>query len=369
MIPARIVWLAFLPLPLLAACKEEAPAPPPVRPVLTMTVMPVTMEMFGPFASVVEARYQTQLGFQLSGRMVARDVYVGDVVRKGRRLAALDPTVTQFALNRAKADVADAKAQLVNAKGIEQRQRALAAGGNASQATLDNAVAGLATANARVDQTQAALRMAEDQMGYTELRANFDGVITAWTAEVGQYVTNGQAVVTVARPDVREAVVDIADDMMINVRPGMVFTVRLLVAPNITTKAVVREIGPLADAATRSHRVRLTLQDAMDAFRIGTTITVAVERPVAPRLFVPSTAVVTKGDARFVWCLTTDGRRVTRRQVTVTAMAGDKLLIGTGLAPGDRVVTVGVNSLEEGQQVAGTVDDVGNSAKVRGTRL
>ena len=265
------------------------------------------MEMFGPFASVVEARYQTQLGFQLSGRMVARDVYVGDIVRKGQRLAALDPTVTQFALSRAKADVADSKAQLSNAQGIESRQRVLVTGGNTSQATLDNAVAGLGTAKARVDQTQAALRMAEDQMGYTELHANFDGVVTAWSAEVGQYVTNGQAVVTVARPDVREAVVDIADDLMVNVRPGMIFTVRLLVAPSIKTEAIVREIGPLADAATRSHRVRLTLKDANAAFRLGTTIVVAVEHPIAPRIFVPATAVFEKDGSSFVWRLTADG--------------------------------------------------------------
>lgn len=359
-------WIAAIgALLLVAGCNEEAAPPAPVRPVLIMTIVPVAMEMFGPFASVVEARYQTQLGFQLSGRMVARDVYVGDIVRKGQRLAALDPTVTQFALSRAKADLADSRAQLMNAQGIEERQRTLATGGNTSQATLDNAVAGLATAKARLDQTQASLRVAEDQMGYTELHANFDGVITAWTGEVGQYVTNGQAVVTVARPDVREAVVDIADDLMINVRPGMTFAVRLLVAPTIMTTAVVREIGPLADAATRSHRVRLTLQDATAAFRIGTTITVAVERPVAPRIFVPATAVLDADGAHFVWLLTADGTHVQRREVTLSGTNGDKVRVETGLAAGDKVVTVGVHSLSEGQQVAGA----GALTKAKGTRL
>ena len=179
-------------------CNEETSVPAPLRPVLTTIVAPVTNQEFGPFASTVEARYRTQLGFQLAGRMVARDVFVGDAVRKGQRLAAIDPTVTQFALLRAKADVANAQAQLVNAEGIESRQRTLATGGNTPQATLDNAIAGRQTAKARLDQAQAALRMAEDQIGYTELHANFDAVVTAWTAEVGQYVDTGQAVVTLA---------------------------------------------------------------------------------------------------------------------------------------------------------------------------
>jgi RND family efflux transporter MFP subunit len=354
---------------LLCGCQEDAPPPMPPRPVLTVTVAPITSEMFGPFACVVEARYQTQLGFQLSGRMVARDVYVGDLVRKGQRLAALDPTVTQFAFNRAKADVADAKAQLNNAQGIEARQRALQEGGNATQAALDNAVAGLATAKARLDQTQASLRMAEDQIGYTELHANFDGVITAWTAEVGQYVTNGQAVVTVARPDVREAVVDIADDLMFNVRPGMVFTARLLVAPSVTTKAVVREIGPLADAATRSHRVRLTLQDTTGAFRLGTTIVVALDRPIAPLIRVPASAIFDKDGASYVWVLTSDGSHVERRAVVRGDGNDDKVIVSHGLSAGDRVVTVGVHSLTEGETVVGDEGAADRTTKAKGTRL
>ena len=79
---------------------------------------------------------------------------------------------------------------------------------------LDNAVAGRETAKARLDQAKASLRMAEDKMGYTELHANFDAVVTAWNAVVGQYVDTGQATVTLARPDIREAVVDIPDELL-----------------------------------------------------------------------------------------------------------------------------------------------------------
>ena len=73
---------------------------------------------------------------------------------------------------------------------------------------MDNATAQLETAKARVDEAKAALVVAEKQIDYTVLTANFDGVVTAWSAEVGQYVSVGQAVVTIARPDVREAVVE-----------------------------------------------------------------------------------------------------------------------------------------------------------------
>ena len=339
----------------LAGCEEAAP-PAPLRPVLAMTVEPVAVDVFGPFASTVEARYNTQLGFQTAGRMVARDVFVGDSVRKGQRLGAIDPAVAQFALMRAKADVANAQAQLANAQGIEERQRSLVAGGNVSQANLDNAVAGRDTAKARLDQAEAALRMAEAQIGYTELRANFDAVVTAWTAEVGQYVDMGQAVVTLAEPDIREAVVDIPDYLVGRVKPGMPFTVRLQAAPDVTAHAVVREIGPLADENTRSHRVRLTLQDPSPAFRLGTTVTVTHETAITPYLPVPENAVLSSDGKPFVWVLSRDGKHIARRFVQVAGASdqdGGDRRVTSGLDAGDRVVTVGVHSLADGQAVAG----------------
>ncbi len=359
---AAIVLLAMLA----TGCRDEAAqAPEPIRPVVVTVVKPVATAVFGPFASTVEARYQTQLGFQLAGRMVARDVYVGDLVKAGMRLAALDPTVTQFALTRAQADVADAKAQLLNTEGVESRQRQLATAGNASQATLDNAVASRDTARARLDQMQAALRMAQDQIGYTQLRASFDGVVTAWSAEVGQYVSNGQAVVTVARPDIREAVVDIPDELIGKISPATIFTVHLLSSPDIMATASVREIGPLADAATRSRRVRLALKNPSEAFRIGTTLTVEVRTPISPRVVLPATAVLDDAGRRSVWVLADDGRSVTRRAVAVGGVEGDEVFV-TGLADGDRVVTVGVHSLKDGQAVAG---EVGRGVAKRETRL
>ncbi|WP_246725545.1 efflux RND transporter periplasmic adaptor subunit [Beijerinckia sp. L45] len=368
MIPLKLTMVGILPLFLVfAGCKEAEQPKAALRPVLTMTVAPVEVETFGPFASTVEARYQTQLGFQLAGRMVARDVYVGDVVHTGQRLAALDPTVTQFALTRAQADVADAKAQLANAGGVEERQRTLATGGNAPQAALDNAVASRDTAKARLDQAQAALQAAEDQIGYTELRAQFDGVITVWNAEVGQYVGNGAAVVTVARPDIREAVVDIPDELIASVHPKMPFTVRLQSEPAVTATAIVREIAPLADPATRSHRVRLTLQTPSAAFRIGTTIGVSVDRHIAPRITVPAQAVLSQDGKSFVWLLAPDGNSVLRRAVTLNGSSDDQVLVGSGLAAGDKVVIAGVHSLVDGQAVAGEAG--ATTTKAKGTRL
>ncbi|MBE7201555.1 MAG: efflux RND transporter periplasmic adaptor subunit, partial [Parafilimonas terrae] len=156
--------------------RESSPAV--VRPVLTRVAEATDTVTLGPFAGTVEPRYQSQLGFQIPGRMIARDVTVGDIVRKGQRLAALDVIVSRFDLTRAEADLADARAQAENAEAAEARTRRLMTGNSVAQATLDQAVAKRETARARVDQALASLQKARDQMGYTELKAEFDGVVT-----------------------------------------------------------------------------------------------------------------------------------------------------------------------------------------------
>lgn len=364
----------------LTACQpsQEAPAPPPVRPVLTTLAQPTDSVIFGPFAGTVEPRYQSQLGFQIGGRVVARDVTVGDVVKKGQRLAALDPIVSRFDLSRAEAELSDAKAQAENATATEARTRRLMEGGNVTQAQLDAAVARRDTAQARLAQAGASLQKARDQIGYTELRADFDGVVTQRLAEIGQVVSPGQGIVTLARPETREAVVDIPETPAGAMPKDGLFTVVLQSAPEITARGRVREVAPFAEAGTRTRRVRLTLEEPGPAFRLGATITVALERRIERRFVLPATALLDADGRRSVWIVPAADKRgddkaggqggvqeaaqgdepgdrhVERRDVTLDGDGPDgngRIAVRTGLKPGERVVVAGAHSLRDGQTV------------------
>ena len=336
----------------LGACQgEENAAPPPVRPVLYRVVKPVEARVFGPFAGVVAPRYQSEIGFQIAGRMIARDVTVGDVVHKGQRIAALDPVVSRFALTRAEADLADARAQAENANATELRRRRLLAGGNVTQAQFDTAVASRDTAQARVAQAEANLQKARDQIGYTELHADFDGVVTVRSAEVGQVLSAGQAVATLARPEESEAVVDIPEDLVGTMPTDAQFTVSLQSAPDVTATARVRETAPFADSTTRSRRIRMTLLNPSDAFRLGSTLTVTLARPEPVHVELPASVVLSADGRDAVWLVAPDGRSVHRQAVTVIRRTASRVSIGEGLKAGDRVVLAGVHTLQEGQAV------------------
>ncbi|MDR7037140.1 RND family efflux transporter MFP subunit [Methylobacterium sp. BE186] len=338
---------------LLAACQpgQEKAEAPPVRPVLYTLAKPVDRVIFGPFAGTVEPRYQSQLGFQIGGRVVARDVTVGDIVTKGQRLAALDPVVPRFALVRAEADVADARAQAENAVATEARTRRLLEGANVTQAQLDAAVANRDTAQARLAQAQSSLQKAQDQIGYTELKADFDGVVTQRSAEVGQVLSAGQAVVTVARPEEREAVVDIPEDLAGAMPKDGRFAVSLQSAPEVTAAGRVREVSPFADQSTRTRRIRMTLEAPPSAFRLGATITVSLSRPVEPRFPLPATAILTENGRDSVWIVNAAGNAVARRDVALAERGPERVTVSGGLSPDERVVVAGVHSLQEGQTI------------------
>ena len=349
-VPARLAALAALAL--LPGCREEArDARDPVRPVLVVDVRPLTEQVFGPFAGTVEPRYRSNQGFRTAGRMIARDVYVGDLVRKGDRLAALDETLLRFALTQSHSDIVNAEAQLKNAAAAEARKRTLIQGGTVAQSDLDSASTEQKTAAAKLDQARAAEAKARDQLGFAALRAEFDGVVTAWTAEVGQDVGEGTGVVTLARPDVREAVVDIPDDLIGRVRERAAFTVALQAANAVTVQGMVREIAPGADPATRTRRVRFTLDSPSDAFRLGSTITVAFTAPIPPRIEIPETAILERGEGAAVWAVAPGAGTVALRPVAVSERADGSATVTSGLGEGDLVVTAGIHRLRDGQAV------------------
>lgn len=336
---------------LLAACQEKRPAEPPApRPVLSVVVAPQTARVVG-FAGTVEPRYRSDLGFRVLGRIIGRDVNVADLVKKGQRLAALDPVAYQLALRSAQADLASATAQLENATATEARQRRLREQNIAAEAQLDAARQARESAEAGVIRARANLDKAQEQLGYTELRADFDGVVTAVEAQLGQVIQPGQTIVSVARPDVREAVVDLPESIARALRPGARFEVALQLDPSVRTSGSVREIAPQADLTTRTLRVRITLDQPPQSFRLGTTITATVVTPAPVGIELPASSLLERDGRIMVWVVDPETLTVSTRDVTLAGRNGSLVRVLDGLDPGTRVVTAGVHSLTVGQQV------------------
>jgi RND family efflux transporter MFP subunit len=333
----------------LAGCKQEAKAPEPVRPVLSTILQPAASGRTVAIGTV-QPRYETNLALRVLGRVIARPVNVGDLVAEGQTVAAIDPTALEFAVRSAKADLSKAEALLENAVGIEERKRILIKTDATTKQTLDDAEQVRAGAQASTARARANLTKAIEQLGYAQVKADFAGVVTAVGAEVGQVASPGQSIVTVARPDVREAVVDIGADFPVPLTVGLPFTVSLQLVPAVQVQGQIREIAPQADSVTRMRRVRIALDDPPEGFRLGSTITARLSNTYGAVLRVPASAVLNEGAETFVWVIDGPTSTVSLRKVDLSEDQGGIRVTG-GLSIGARIVTAGIHSLKLGQQV------------------
>jgi RND family efflux transporter MFP subunit len=335
---------------MLGACSKEAPPPEPVRPVLYMEVKPQATENLGRFAGNIAARYESTLGFRVSGRIASRSVDVGSEVEKGRLLATLDPTDLQNQLRSSQGDLARVEAQYINAQANARRQQELFDRGVGAQAALDVAVTDLKTTQSSFNQAKASVQQAQDQLSYSELRTDHAAVVTEWKAEAGQVVSAGQQVVTLARPDIKEAVIDLPAPLAEQLPQDVVFKVASQLEPDINTTATLRELEPQAEASTRTRRARLTLSDTPAAFRLGTAISVTLSSTIEPRIELPANVLQEVDGKTQVWIVDMQNQTVSPHPVKVLSRDDDTLVV-SGVKGGDRVVTAGVNSLKPGQKV------------------
>jgi membrane fusion protein, multidrug efflux system len=335
---------------LLTACSEEhQPEPQPIRPVLYVKAEPRAQQTYG-FVGTVEPRYSTNLAFRTLGRIISRNVDVGDTVTHGETVATIDSTALDLSLQAARADLASAEAQFANASASEERQRALFEQGNIAQAMYDTARQARDAASANLEKAQAALSQAEDQRGYAQLKSDFDGVVSQVAAQVGQVVSAGQTVMTVARSDVREAVVDIPDSMIGGIPEGSPFDVVLQSAPSIRASGRVRQIAPQSDPVTRTRRVRITLDNPPPAFRLGSMISATRHVTVQPSVVLPLSALLEENGRTFVWIADPATLTVRKQEVQIVSRDGSSFAAGN-IADGALVVTAGVHSLKEGEKV------------------
>ena len=344
--PILIVAVVALP-----ACKRQE-AHTEARPVRTVAVHARPLEDAYRAVGEVRARYESELSFRVPGKVLTRLVDVGAEVAKGDTLAKLDAQDYENRLRAAEAEVATAEAALAEAQSDEARKAKLLKDGWTPRATYDSVVQKLRTSEARLTAAKANLELSRDQLRYTELKAEFDGVITAAGAESGQNVAAGQMVVKLARPNEMDGVFNIAETIFARhgaEKPAVVLW--LLANPELRIEGEVREIAPVADAATRTYTVKVTLKDPPPQLRLGMSLAGRVKNTSDRVVQLPLSALFDKASLPAVWVVNPVSGSIALTPVTIARYETNSVIIASGLADGDVVVTAGTNTLREGQRV------------------
>jgi RND family efflux transporter MFP subunit len=282
--------------------------------------------------------------------MIERLVNVGDQVGPGQIVAKLEPHNQLNALRTAEAGVAAAQARVNETQTNFDRQKTLLARDVASRAQFEQAEAVLKTARAQLETAQAQLNVAKDQVGYTELRADAPGIVTATGAEPGEVVQAGQMILRVARREGRDAVFDVPAQLLRSAPSDPLITVSLTDDPTVTAAGRVREVSPQADPVTRTFQVKVGLTDPPAAMRLGSTVVGRMKFEAVPVIEVPATALTESDRKPAVWVVDPKSLTVSLRNVEVARNDPATIAISDGLAPGEIVVTAGTQALHPGQK-------------------
>jgi len=350
MFKPQILWVALIAATV-AGCDRKPPPAAQVRPVRTVTVESGADGETVSLTGQVRAKDQVNLAFRLDGRMIERPVNVGDVLMAGQVVARLDPQNQQNALRSAQDNVASAEAVLTQARLTFWRQQVLLQEGWTPRARFDEAQQALATAQAQVDSLQAQVRIAQDQLGYTDLFADAPGVVIAKGAEPGEVVRAGQMIVNVARQGGRDAVFDVSEQLIRTGPRDPVVQIALTNDPSVRATGRVREVSPQADPATRTFQVKVGIIDPPPAMELGATVTGSIKLPAPSGLQIPPSAL-TEADGRpAVWVVDPKSQTVSLHNVDVSRYDPANVVVSRGLDAGEIVVTAGVQTLHPGQKV------------------
>lgn len=345
--------IASVVLLLASGCqRQEEQRAPEIRPVRVITVEKRAAGDAVSLTGNVQAETEVNLSFRVDGRMVERNVNIGDTVRPGQLIARLDPQNEESSLQAARAQQSAARAQLAEARNNYTRMRDLVAQNAVSRAQFDQAESVLKTAEAQLEGTQSSIDLATNRLGYTRLTSTVAGVVTAQGAEPGEIVGAGRMVVQVAREGARDAVFDVPPRLKDLAPPNAEIQVFLTADPKVTAPARVREVAPRADPVTGTFRVRMRIVNPPAAMRLGSTVTGRMKLASAPAIEIPTSAVVRADGRASVWVVDPKAATVSARSVELQP-AGDpsRVVVNSGLTGGELVVTAGVHALRPGQKV------------------
>jgi RND family efflux transporter MFP subunit len=316
----------------------------------------------------VVARRSADVGGKVGGRLEYMGVEEGDRVRAGQIIARIEHGELDAQLVAAKTTVVEARAQVSEAVAARdetrrdlERQRTLRRDGIVTEAAVTAAQAAAEVAGARVELAEAAIasaearvRVVEENIENTNVRAPFNGVVIAKRAELGETVSpfgvmgqasrEGGAIATIADLGELEVETEVSETNVSKLVPDMAAEVRLQAYQDVF-RGRLRQIFPAADRAKAIVEVRVSILDPDERVRPEMSATVTfleapkrLDEPAAalPAVLMPRRAVVEQNGRPFAWVVT-DGRAASRA-LELGPERIDLVEVVSGVAPGEAVI-------------------------------
>jgi RND family efflux transporter MFP subunit len=323
----------------LSGCGRKPETHPTSRPELAVAQVQVqtaeskqqatTEEVVG----TVRAKLRATLEAKLSGRIDKMPVLLGQAVKAGQLVAHLDAAEIKARLEQAEAGLQQTERDWKRTSALFEQQAA-------TRSDYD-------AADSRHQVAKAAAAEAEAMMGYLEIQAPFDGVVTKKWADVGDLATPGKPLLDVEDPSMLQLETDVPEAIASRIKQDARLAIRVdsLMGELAGT---VREIAPTADSASRTFRVKLDLPQTAGLMS-GQFARLVVPVGESSSVRVPVAAVVLRGQLEILFVVS--NQRAQLHLVKTGKRIGDEVEILAGLEAGESVVVGGAALLADGQPV------------------
>jgi RND family efflux transporter MFP subunit len=309
------------------------------------------------FPGTVRAVNTSSISFEVGGLVQAVRVDIGDKVKKGELLGVLDKKPFELNVESSRAALSRSHAMFDEKKSGYEREiriQTLDAGAT-SQRAVDQALAAFEGTREDVAFHQAQLALVKRDLEKTELRAPFNGVISARAVEPFEKVQPGKPVLELFEEGAMEVEIKVPENLIGNVFVGLHGEVRLPNRPDKVYRAVVSDVGSAATYAN-AFPVKASVRDADHFVRPGMTAELSLafgrdNRKLAYLVPVHALAPGVEKDGWSVYVFDPKTSTVRRTAVDGKGIVGNQVVITKGIEPGDVVVVAGVSFLQDGQKV------------------
>lgn len=355
-------WPALMISGLLLAGCESAP-PPKQRIALVPAIQVADVQALAArqFPGRARAGQEVNLSFRVTGPLIELPVSVGDEVKAGDVVARIDPQDYLNALGTAKGSLqaAQAKARKAEADYTRIQNVYKEDPGATSETAIDLTRSARDSARAAVSSLNSTLKITQDKLGYTSLKAPFAGVVVETYAENFETMIAKQPVLRLLDPSSIEFVISVPENMISYAPYVETASVSFDALPGVTVPAKIKEIGKEASRATRTYPVTLVMEqpegtEILAGMAGSAKVTARLpEGTTMAGLELPATAIFALEDPKksYVWVIDDAGKTVQSREVETGNLTNYGVIIQSGVSPGEWVVTKGVHSLKEGQKV------------------
>jgi len=210
------------------------------------------------------------------------------------------------------------------------------------------------TGQAAIEQAKKALEIAQTQLGYTKVKAEIDGVISACNVTVGSTVSTQSAAMKIVNTDKFKISFNISDDYINKISVGSKAYITISAASDTPYEGTVAYISPAADSTTMLYPVEVYIDNPDNKIKSGmfASLRLVVDRR-ENTVSVPLNAVIEKGNEKFVYVV--DGNNIAHKRIVETGIKNDtNIEITSGVQNGEKVVVKGQSFLSDGS----TVNDV-----------